>query len=158
MDREPGRTLIARVTCWIATLPGRMLTLPPDFAPLCAVPDRVDNYALAADTIVDDIGGPADDQLSNAGAGSHTAQVGMGAESFHHRDVARGEPFGGFGFVQSNIGSNFLEAGVGQRRPHDLYRHSPSSSCALPQAHFGGGSSWSVPHESNHAFISSCLM
>jgi hypothetical protein len=27
----------------------------------------------------------------------------------------------------------------------------------LPQAHFGGGSSRSVPHESSQAFMSSCL-
>jgi hypothetical protein len=25
----------------------------------------------------------------------------------------------------------------------------------LPQTHFGGGSSWSVPQESSHAFMSS---
>jgi hypothetical protein len=70
---------------------------------------------------------------------------------------ARCQPFCSVRLVSSHKGSYLLKSRQRPRRPDNLYRHSASSSCFLPQAHFGGGNSLSVPHESSQAFMSSCL-
>ncbi len=82
----------------------------------------------------------------------------MISQGFHNCDDAHCHTFGSIRFIQSDIGTNFLETGSSEWRPDDLYRHSDSSSWFLPQTHLGGGNSWSVPQERSHAFMSSCLM
>jgi len=82
----------------------------------------------------------------------------MISQRFHNGHDANRQAFGGVGFIQGDIGTNFLETASSEWRPDDLYRHSDSSSWFLPQTHLGGGSSWSVPQERSQAFMSSCLM
>ncbi len=113
---------------------------------------------LSADTVDNDVGSPADDQLPNSRPGTSAAKGGMMSESFHDRHDARCQPFRGLGVLQGVVGADFLKAGSGEWRPDDLYRHRASSSCSLPQTHFGGGNSRSVPQERSQAFMSSCRM
>ena len=98
-------------------------------------------------------------------------------QCFEDRNDASGRALGGFRLVQGYEGPNFLKASEGQRRPDDLeratfFRHvfgwgrsqprergrGGSSAWTLPQTHFGGGNSRSVPQESSQAFMSSCRM
>lgn len=67
------------------------------------------------------------------------------------------EPLGRFGLVFRHVIVDLLESPERPPRPDDLYCHNSLSSWARPQAHFGRGSSLSVPQESNQAFMSSCL-
>lgn len=82
----------------------------------------------------------------------------MTPESFSHGNHTCGESLRRVRFVPGHISANLSQPRTCQRRPDDLYWHSFSSSCSLPHTHLGSGSSLSVPQESNHAFIFSCLM
>lgn len=124
---------------------------------LRAMPNRANNHALPPHSIKYRVRRPPDNQLANARVRSNSSQMRVHPQSLHHRNNSCGQLSGSFGFVQSDEGMNFPQSGPRWRRPNDLYRHSASSSWSFPQAHFGGGNSCSVPQESSHAFMSSCL-
>jgi hypothetical protein len=128
------------------------------FSVLCCVPNCADRYPLLLDAIEDDIRSATDDQLADAWLGSGAAEVRMILQRFHEGDDSRGEAFSCVGLVDCDVGANLLQARACEGRPKDFYRHSSSSSCFLPQAHFGGADSWFVPQERSQAFMSSCLM
>src|SRR5260370_1791075 len=137
---------------------------------LGGVGDGGDDEAVGADAIEDGIRSAADDEFTDAGFRADAAEVGMNSQSFHDGNDAGGQAFGGVRLVQGNEGTNFLEAGQSQGRPDDLERamlflqvgsqprergRGDSSAWALPQTHFGGGNSRSVPQETSHASMSS---
>ena len=124
---------------------------------LRALPIRTDNYALSPHSIKYRIRRSPDNQLANTRLRSGAAQVRVQPQSLHHRNDSCGQLSCSSGFVQRHEGMNLSQPCPRQRRPNDLYRYSASSSCSFPQAHFGGGNSCSVPQESSHAFMSSCL-
>ena len=124
---------------------------------LCAMPDRADNHALPAYSIKYRVRRSPDNQLANSRLRSDSPQVRVHPQSLNHRDNSCSQVSCSFGFVQRDESTNFPQPCSRQRRPNDLYRHSASSSWYSPQTHFGGGSSRSVPQESSHAFMSSCL-
>ena len=127
--------------------------------PLRPVPDGADNDPLATPNPVENnIGSAANDQLADSRLGSGPAQAGMVSESFHNGDDSRGQPFRCIRLVPCHVSANLLKPRPRQGRPDDLYRHSGPSSCSAPQTHLGRGSSWSVPQERSHAFMSSCRM
>jgi hypothetical protein len=78
-------------------------------------------------------------------------------QGFNQGNDPGGQPRSRVRLVLGNVVPYLPQPRQGPRRPDDLYWHNVSSSCCLPQAHFGGGSSRSVPHESSHAFMSSCV-
>ena len=138
--------------------------------------DGGDYEAIAADAIKDGIRSAADDELPGTGFRSDSAEKGMNSQCFDDRNDASGRALGGVRLVQGYEDPNLLKASEGQRRPDDLERitffghvfgwgaqlrersRGGSSAWTLPQTHFGGGNSRSVPQESNHAFMSSCRM
>lgn len=122
------------------------------------MPDSADNNALALHAVQNDVRSVSDDELSDSRLSPGSAQVGMIPESFDHGDNPHGEPFRCLRFITSNVIADFPQAGPRQRRPDNFYWHSASSSCVLPQTHFGTGNSRSVPQDKSHAFMSSFLM
>ena len=144
---------------------------------LRSVGDGRDGEAVAADAIKDGIRSAADDELPDAGFRSDSAEIGMNSQCFDDRNDASTQALGGIRLVQGYEGTNFLKASEGQRRPDDLERDTffghvsgwgrsqprergrgGPSAWTLPQTHFGGGNSRSVPQESSQAFMSSCRM
>src|SRR5882724_101992 len=138
---------------------------------LGGVGDGGDDEPGGADAIEDRIRSAADDEFADAGFRADAAEIGMDSQSFNDGNDAGGQAFGGVRLVQGDKGANFLEAGQSQGRPDDLYRamfswqvrsqpreggRGDSSAWTLPQTHFGGGNSRSVPQESSQAFMSSC--
>ena len=128
--------------------------------PLRSVKNGLDRDPLAAHPVENDVGSPSDDQLPNPRLDSGSTEIGMNLQSFHHCHEARGQSFRCLRIVQGNVGVNFAEPRARQGRPDDFYRHTASrqkasSSCSLPQTHFGGGNSRSVPQERSQAFMSS---
>ena len=139
--------------------------------------DGGDYEAVATDAIKDGIRSAADDELADAGFRSDSAEIGMNSQCLDDRNDASGQALGGVRLVRGYEGPNFLKASEGQRRPDDLERatflamflaggrsqhrergRGGSSAWTLPQTHFGGGNSRSVPQESSQAFMSSCRM
>ena len=122
------------------------------------MPNRADNNPLPLYAIQDDVRSASNHQLPNPRPSPNPPQMRMISQSFDHRDNPYREPFRRFRFVPSNIITNFTQARSCQGGPDNLYWHSVSSSCSLPQAHFGTGNSCSVPHDRSQAFMSSFLM
>src|ERR1700693_1370751 len=126
------------------------------------MPNRADNHPPSLHAVQHDVRSASDHQLPDPRLSPDPPQVRMISQSFDHGNNPNGQPFRCLRFVASHISANFLQPGSCQRGPDNLYRHSASSSsslpCNLPQTHFGTGSSWSVPHDSSHAFMSSFLM
>ena len=129
---------------------------------LGGVGDGGDDEAVGADAIEGGIRSAADDEFTDAAFRADAAEIGMNSQSFNDGKDAGGQAFGGVRLVQGDKGANFLEAGQSQGRPDDLYRamfswqvrsqpreggRGDSSAWTLPQTHFGGGSSQSVPQE-----------
>jgi hypothetical protein len=96
----------------------------------------------------------ANDRLATIRLRAHSAQVGMLPARFDNCHNAGGEPGGSHRLVPGDLNPNLLQPRSCQRRPDDL-PHTASSSWALLQTQFGGGSSRSVPQESSQAFMSS---
>lgn len=114
--------------------------------------------AVTAHTVEDNIRRATDYEFSHPWLGAGATQMGMIPESFDHGDNAHCQLFCGLRLVQSHVSPNFLQTCLRQWRPDNLYRHRDSLSWFFPQAHFGGGSSWSVPQDKSQAFMSSCLI
>ncbi len=122
------------------------------------MPNRADDYPVVLHPVQHDVRSASDYQFPNPRLGPDPAQMGMITESFDHGDDPQRQPFRRLRLVSSDVGANFSQARSCQSRPDNLYWHSASSSCVFPQAHFGTGNSFSVPHDSSHAFMSSFLM
>ncbi len=131
---------------------------PSSFFPLRCVPNGTQRIPLASYAIENDMRGAPNDQLANAGFSLGSPEMRMVLQSFNHCHNARGQSFRSIGLVLGRVSANFKQPRSCHRRADDLYRHSASSSCSLPQMHFGGGNSRSVPQERSQAFISSSLM
>ena len=122
------------------------------------MPNRADNNPLPLDAVQDNVRSAPNHQLPNPRLSPDPAKMRMIPERFNHGDNAYRKPFRRLRFVPSHIRANLPQPGSRQYRPDNLYWHKVSSSCSLPQAHFGTGNSSSVPHESSQAFMSSFLM
>lgn len=124
---------------------------------LRSVPNGGDRNPFAPHPVENQIRSASNHQFTNSRLTSSTAQVRMVFQSFDQGDDPRRQRLSRISLVPGHVGSYLPQPRTRQRRPDDLYRHSASSLCGLPQTHFGGGSSRSVPHERSQAFMSSCV-
>ena len=122
------------------------------------MPNRADNNPLPLYAIQDDVRSASNHQLPNPRLSPNPPQMRMISQSFDHRDNPYREPLRGFRFVASHVRANFPQPGPRQGGPDNLYWHSVSSSCSLPQTHLGIGNSCSVPQDRSQAFMSSFRM
>lgn len=136
----------------------RLIDHSSQHLPLRSVPNRTNNHSLTTHTIENNIRSAADNQFADSGLSPGASQARMVSESLNHGNDSRGQPLGCVWFIQRHVSPNFLKPRERQRRPDDFYRHGGPSSCLWPQTHLGSGSSWSVPQERSHAFMSSCRM
>lgn len=120
------------------------------------VPNGIDRNARASYFVENQIWSPAHYQYTDSRLASRATQMRMVFQGLDQRDDPRCKSRCGIGLVSGHVSSNLPKPRHRQGGPDNLYRHSASSSCRRPHAHFGGGSSRSVPHESSHAFICSC--
>ena len=128
-----------------------------DSPALRAMPNSANHHAVAVHAIHHNVRSAPDNQLACFGLSADTTKVRMGLQRLNHCDNASREPFCGIRFIAGHVIANLSQASAGQRRPDNFYWQSASSSCGLPQTHFGGCDSFAVPHDSSQAFMSSCL-
>ena len=122
------------------------------------MPDRADNNPLPLHAVQNNIRSAPNHQLSNPRLSPNPPQMRMSSQSFDHGHNPHSEPFRRLRFVTRHICANLQQPCPRQSGPDNLYWHSVSSSCSLPQTHLGTGNSCSVPQDSSQAFMSAFLM
>ena len=126
------------------------------------------SYSLSTCLIDHDVRGAPDYQFPCPWFGTLLAKVWVASQCSHYAHDPRCESSCRFRLVDSDVLSNLVEPRQRLSRPYNLKfasqlvsraaAHAASLSWRFPQAHLGSGNSWSVPHESSHAFMSSSLM